>query len=752
MIALTALGYWLMGRAGLLLAIPPGYATAIWPAAGVAFAALMMFGLRYWPGVFLGSFAINLGVGFDGSSMETMLRSVAMAGGIGLGAALQAAVGVLLVRRAVGPEPALDSPRDVILFMLLAGPVACLVNATVAQTALMVSGQITPTQMLFSGWVWWTGDVMGVMAMAPILMAFWAYPAAIWRPRRVTLVVPLLLVYGALVVGFYALSAKEQHRLQSAFERESELLLHRVQDSLGREFLIAESMAAHFAALGRADAATWQKMLALYAPHRAEAAALAWLQREPAGSDYALLNAPAANDLSQASADCAAVWRNLAQPSGLARYPALVEALELARDHGEGALSAPLQHPGGVEEPHCVAYVAPAYRATADTPEQRRLQIAGFALSIIPVTVRTHQMIPRSAAHVAVQVRDLVSDRVFATLDPLPRQRRFELQWERVVPVAQRLWDFRFAGSPTQGLSADNWQAWVALAGGVTLASLFGMFLLVVGGQTARVRLLVAQRTQALTVANGQLQQVVERNTALVEELRHTNDELGQFAYVASHDLREPLRTIESFVQLMDVSNPDKRAEEERTYLRYINEGVVRMQLLIEDLLQYSRIGRTPAPPQPVDLNRVLEDVQQSLQRSISESHAVIHADSLPVVRGDPVQWGQVFQNILSNSLKYRDERAPEIGIRVQRVGEEWEIRCSDNGIGFDPAQADKVFEPFKRLHEGGKYEGTGIGMAIVAKIIRQSGGSIRAEAVEGEGATMIIRVPVQAAEAPVAS
>ncbi len=739
-----------MGKLGLMLAIPPGYATAVWPAAGVAFAALMIFGIRHWPGVLLGSFAVNIGVAFDGSSTQSAWQSLAMASVIGLGAAAQAVVGVLLVRRWVGRQPALDAPRDVIVFMSLAGPVACLLNATVAPLALLTRGLITWAELPFSSWVWWTGDVMGVVVMAPMVMAFWAKPVSVWRHRRVAVVAPLMVVYLLLIAGFVAISGKEQSRLQEAFNRESQAAVHGVVENLQREFLFVDAMAAQVHSEGLLNVGEWRRMQEFMVPYRAEPSGMAWLDVQNGGAGVSLLHARILGLPEETSppglTTCSDVWSELDPTIEIAGYPQLLEAMQIARDSGQGTLSAPLhRHSAPHEAPTCVAYLSPVFMNHPNSVAERRKGLLGFAMSLQSVTRQLYKLRVDDARRFAVTVRDTAADTPFASANKDFTASKRDLSWTGLVTIGQRNWAFRFFRVSDNTQSMNTWQAWIALAGGLMITSVLGMFLMVVGGQSVRVRQLVSDRTQALAEANMNLQNAVERNSALVDELQHTNKELEQFAYVASHDLREPLRTIENFVNLLGSSNPKSRSEEEKTYLRFITEGVRRMQSLIEDLLQYSRVGRSEHHLQLVDMNRVLDDVRSGLQRSIEENKAEIRADTLPTVLGDPVQLGQVFQNILSNSLKYRGERAPEIEIRVQQLDSEWEIRCSDNGIGFDPAKAELVFEPFKRLHEGGKFEGTGIGMAIVAKIIRQMGGTISADAVEGEGATMIIRLPISA-------
>ena len=184
-IAATAALYYIAGRLALLLAIPPGYATAVWPAAGIALAAVLVCGYRVWPGILLGSFFVNVWTSVDTSNAATILKSLSLATGIGGGAALQAVVGGSLVRRFVGFPHPLDSERAVLKFLGLGGPVSCLVNATVSVTSLLLGGVIPKGNYLFSWWTWWVGDMIGVMIFAPLALIWIAEPRAVWRRRGV---------------------------------------------------------------------------------------------------------------------------------------------------------------------------------------------------------------------------------------------------------------------------------------------------------------------------------------------------------------------------------------------------------------------------------------------------------------------------------------------------------------------------------------------------------------------------------------
>jgi len=223
---------------------------------------------------------------------------------------------------------------------------------------------------------------------------------------------------------------------------------------------------------------------------------------------------------------------------------------------------------------------------------------------------------------------------------------------------------------------------------------------------------------------------------ATVADLQRSNKELEQFAYVASHDLQEPLRMVSSYTQLLAERYKDKLDDKANLFIHYAVDGAVRMQLLINDLLAFSRIGTKGKPLVTVDAHAVLGEVIQNLKMTIKETKAIITNDNLPEVRADSSQLAQLFQNLIGNALKFRGEVYPLIHIAATDEGTEWLFSVRDNGIGIDPQFADKVFVIFQRLHTKEEYPGSGIGLAICKKIVDRHGGRIWFESESGKGAT----------------
>jgi light-regulated signal transduction histidine kinase (bacteriophytochrome) len=262
----------------------------------------------------------------------------------------------------------------------------------------------------------------------------------------------------------------------------------------------------------------------------------------------------------------------------------------------------------------------------------------------------------------------------------------------------------------------------------------------------------VLNSTGRVAAANTQLgranEQLAVTNLALgqrARELARSNAELEQFASIASHDLQEPLRKVQTFAEQVRVREHDQISEQGRDYLDRMSSAARRMQDLIDDLLRFSRVTTNTRPFAAVDLAETARAVSADLEAVIDESGATVELGELPTVDADPVQMRQLLQNLLSNALKFhREGDAPHVKVTGRVEGRLAEIAVSDDGIGFDERYAQRIFRVFERLHGRGAYPGTGIGLALCRKIVERHGGTITATSAPGEGATFLVTLPVE--------
>ena len=260
--------------------------------------------------------------------------------------------------------------------------------------------------------------------------------------------------------------------------------------------------------------------------------------------------------------------------------------------------------------------------------------------------------------------------------------------------------------------------------------------------ELARSNIELQHFAEEIKLAKERLEKVNSILTVQAAELARSNTELEQFAYIASHDLQEPLRMVASYVQLLARRYQGKLDADADEFIGFAVDGSKRMQDLINALLAYSRIGTKRRDFAPTECESVLKTTLKNLQIAIEDSQAVVTHDPLPTVNADATQLGQLFQNLIGNAIKFRGDRRPAVHLSAAKNGQEWVFSCRDDCIGIDPQYAERIFVIFQRLHSKEEYPGTGIGLALCKKIVERHGGRIWVESEPGKGATFRFTMP----------
>lgn len=242
--------------------------------------------------------------------------------------------------------------------------------------------------------------------------------------------------------------------------------------------------------------------------------------------------------------------------------------------------------------------------------------------------------------------------------------------------------------------------------------------------------------------------QMEERLQQITSEMQRSNTELEQFAYVISHDLQEPLRMVSSYTQLLAKRYSKKLDADADEFIAYAVDGAKRMQTLLHDLLDYSRVGTRGKPFSLVNCEHIVEQAMANLKIAIEECGASVSYDVLPTIMGDEGQLVRLFQNLIANAIKFRREEAPQVNISAQRRNNTVTFSVKDNGIGIDPQHSQSIFEIFRRLHTREEYQGTGMGLAICKKIVERHGGHISVQSQPGQGSTFYFSVDMAGGEA----
>jgi PAS domain S-box-containing protein len=546
-----AAAYYCVGRLGLLLAIPPGYATATWPAAGIAVTAVLLRGYGVWPGILLGSFAINVTMAGGADTHAALLRAVAIAASIGAGASAQAVLAAWLVRRTVGFPTRLIRELDIIAFLTLAGPVASLLGATWGVLTLLLAGAVDRAAAPFSWWTWWTGDTVGVLVVAP-MVAIWTSGAGQPHRRRLAVSVPLALTFAIAVTLFVYASRWEQARLTQDFNRRTDEIAREVQ----REIDAARSMLHSIQGLYESSEVVTRAEFRAFVQHLLSSdvriMALGWVRRLPNADRLAFEAGEHPDDVASWYVKERAADGTLIRADERAEYypidyieprngnesalgfdiasdPPRRRALDLARDSATVVATSGIRivqsQPG--KSALGVLLIAPIYRhglpRNASVAE-RRANLVGAATSLF----RIDDMLAATLGIDEVQetwVRLSDGDGTLAQptlFDDRPKDVSASGVAERtlLLPIAGRRWMLEFWPTPAYRAARRSWESWSVLAAGSLFTGILGALLLVVTGRTAVVEDLVVQRTSELEKAADHLR-TSEARTRLVLETVH---------------------------------------------------------------------------------------------------------------------------------------------------------------------------------------------------------------------------------------
>jgi signal transduction histidine kinase/integral membrane sensor domain MASE1 len=567
LIAAMAAVYYITGRLSLLLAIPPGYATAVWPAAGIALAGVLLFGYGVWSGILLGHFFVNLFTSLDASTTETILKSSSIALGIAVGGALEALTGAFLVRRFVGFPNPLTKDRDILKFLILGGPISCLMAPTWGVTCLLIAGIVPWANYSFSWVTWWVGDTIGVLTMTPLVLIFAAEPREIWRGRKVTVALPLFVAFAMVLVFFLYARAWEQDRARMEFERLAKNFSESVAETIGEYTEILHSIAAFYASSLKMERQEFRTFVERFLQRHQGIQALEWIPRVHDGQRAAYEEAARRDgyphfQITERNAQGQMVRASLrgeyfsvlyvepykgneaALGFDLASDFTRRQTLERARDTGEITASSRIILVQEISKQFGTLVFLPIYKKNLphNTMEERRQNFQGFALGVFRIgdIVETAQksspldriefeiydeMTP--AKERLLYIDRLPKNEASASTDAEEARNVTGLRWSATLDVAGRRWTLRFSPTLDYLTAHRSWQAWTMLATGLLFTSLLGGFLLILTGRSAEIEHLVGERTAQLSHANDSMQQEIAERKKTEEQVRRQKEQIA---------------------------------------------------------------------------------------------------------------------------------------------------------------------------------------------------------------------------------
>jgi len=736
LIAIAA-AYYAVGRLSLLLAIPPGYATAVWPASGIALAATLLRGYRVWPGILLGSFLINVWTSLDTGSATSIFKSIFLVISIGAGASLQAIVGALLMSRFVRHPTALIGEKDVFKFLLLGGPISCLVNATWGVTSLLLAGVIQPADYLLHWWTWWLGDTIGVIAFTPLVLIWAAKPQGASLRRQISVSLPVCLTFALVVLSFVYTSAWEQTRIAAEFERRTDKVFQELEDNFDNYIDALHSIESFFGSSVTVGRQEFKSFVSRWFLRHRGIQALSWNPRvldsertayEQAARRNGFTNFQITEQNGQGELARAApraeyvpvyylepyVGNESALGFDVASDPVRREALNQARDTGKPRATDPTTLVQDAELKPGFLVFLPIYRngLPQRTPEERRRNLQGYATGAFRVSdlIKTSLKGGEEPKDVEIRLYDdtgggkrrLLYDhrsQALGSKDP-PVETDTVMKpavLQRVIPfeMAGRRWIIQFAPTKEYLAAQRSWQVWSVLAGGLLFSGLLGAFLLMVTGRAAE-----------LQAINRDLQKEITDRKSAEEALRKSEARKGAIL----ESVLDGIITMDHEGKLLEF-NP--AAEEMFRYKRADVVGKSMAELIIPPSLRerhrrgiahYLATGEGPILGNRIEMTAMRAD---GTEFPVELSVMRIGQDEPPLFTG---YFRDITDQNAQEEIRRRSEELEEQNRRVQeanRLKSEFlanmshELRTPLNGIiGFAELMHDGRVGPISTQHQ----------------------------------------------------
>jgi signal transduction histidine kinase/CheY-like chemotaxis protein len=747
------------GRLGLLLAVPPGYATAIFPPAGVAATAAVMYGIEIVPSVLIASFALNvwIGSGLNGGGVGGAAAAAVV---IAAASALQAAVAGTVLRRAIGYPMALDTGRELRRFLALP-PLCCLVSATLSLAGLWALGAVAPTALLANWVTWWVGDTLGVLVVLPLLMVLAGEPRSLWRARARPVALPMLLFFGFFVIVFIRVSTWENDQALLEFQLLSQHAADRVRTRLEeQEIFLVQLQGAfeHATAMPRATFTTLVKgILERFSMIRA----VAWAPRVD-GDQRAEFEA------AQRAQTPGFEIRRLGPDGSFAPaapaetyYPVLYVEPERGNEWARGfdLRSDPLRGPAVAK-----ALAAGSLVATTPVPLVGQPGLPTGMLVILPVpqggagpglvlvklsigAFITGMLRPMDA-NVTLRLVDMATGQ--ALFDDFASGRP-EAHYRQDFQFGQRRYEIETAPSALYMKAHRGWQSWALLVVGVLGTGLLGALLMLGTGYTNRIERQIEERTGDLAAANRLLRVEIDERRNAEAALRHAQrmEAIGQLTGGIAHDFNNLLTVISANAELIHNAGSDEAVlRRSGSILRATERG----ERLTRQLLAFSR--RQNLRPEVVDLRQRTAEMADMLSRSTRDNiHVSVEMpDDLWPVSVDRAEFELAILNVAVNARDAMPEGgrlsitarnvtvaagdAPAGGV----VGDFVSLALHDTGTGMSAETLARAFEPYFTTKEVGA--GSGLGLSQVYGFANQSGGTATIDSDPGAGTTVTLHLP----------
>ena len=758
--------YFILSVMALKLAIPPGFASPIWPAAGLALAIVLARGPVAASGVFIGSFFANIVA--SNQPVPTVFEvDLFLPSFIAVGASLQAIAGSWLIRRYMDWPNSLETQSSVIRFLILSGPCSSFINSTLGNLFLVADGRISFTDFPFGFFTWWLGDTLGILIFTPLILTIQG-SNRLWRRRLYYFSLPICLIVASITTLFFKFKENEQDRRQAEFG----VIAKSFTTNLDNELKIAEETLYNLRDLmtsGSADRQIFNHFVQKSLEREQNLHALSWnpvvlgaKRREfesyaskSWGEPFQIKERDMSGALRAADSREKYVVVNWIYPIqenreaigfDVASNSARLKALKQAEATGLPVATEKVtlvQDNKSMNGFLLFKYVKLKKIHIHDP----NMPSDGFVVGVFKINQIFEQALSsleehRFEVHVFNKSMGLEKGLLYMNVN-VENKKDYLLQLQRDIDGKNRFdatpsWieDFVFANQTWRAVLSKRtddkdanylWYSWTFIVSGLSFSSILGAFLLILTGRVSEAeteRSKMAEELLAQSIkTNQQLEAEKSELDLRSQELQKANTALTRFTYATSHDLREPLRTIQSYTEIIQVDYNETLPTEGKKCLQNIANGADVLGKRIKALLEYVRLGKSDIIEEEFSIKEIIDPTLKGLKQAIEENGTVVTVGTLGTIKGNPELLQQVAENIIHNAIKFASKVTPEISISEERTSEHVILTVADNGDGVPAENREKAFELFSRLDR--KRDSYGVGLALCRQIVELHRGKI---------------------------
>lgn len=759
---LVVLAYAVAGVLGLKLAVPPGYASAIFPSSGIALAALLLLGRRYAFAVFAGSAAMNLYVtSQNGTLSETAIKIALL---IGVGAALQALVGEILVKKYIPKFENLNEERNIVLFLFLAGPASCTVNATFSISVLYFFDVLAGSGFLYNWAMWFVGDAIGAMVFTPLILAIAEKPKFSWSPKKRLLVFPSLILFSFVVWFFFYSSSQLSEKFKGHLQIESDRHSQRISEAMDRYEAILAGTERFYQASKHVSRAEFHDYLEKIVQHDHGIRAISWNPRITFNERASFEKKAVAEGLKNFKIleigdhkVMPAVDQKVYYPIFYTE-PMLINKMALGVDiysnrERREAIEKSIQLRQPVISPKILIvqdnFQAPSlamYYPVFDKTENLGVIVGVFKLDDL-INSAIHEEKSAGLNYIIFDItnsgKELLYKKIvkeeqdqYKTAELITKNQPREMFISKTIEVGKRKWLLQLFPSKQYIAANSDVSAWSMLLGGLIIVILLQSLMMVILGRASTVQTLVDQKTLELSNANAELEKLTQLKSAFLANM--------------SHEIRTPINGVVGMTGLLrdtDLSSV------QREYIDNISTSASSLLTLINDILDFSKVeaGKLDLEIIDFDLEKTIRNTAKTLEFVARRKNIELSVDlvNLPTkaFRGDPGRFSQVLINLLNNAIKFTPAGTVVLKASLDSALDgknNFRFEIIDTGIGIDKEAHGRIFLPFDQADTSTtrKFGGTGLGLSICKNLTALMGGQIGVFSDGKNGSTFWFEIP----------